>query len=113
MKLRALMGTPGVRSAALVGRDGLALEAYGDKGEHLAAELASLRESLERLARRLGSGALSRIAFTTEHFEVVAVSVGDFITGVALTRGSDTRAAQLELARVALELAPQAALGER
>lgn len=107
MKLRSLLGAPGVRSAALVGRDGLALEAYGEEGEQLAAELASLRASLERTSRRLGGGALSRITFTSERFEVVAVVAGDFTAGVAVTRGSDTRSAQLELARVATNLAPQ------
>lgn len=104
MKLRTLLAAPGVRSAALVGRDGLALEAYGEEGETLAAELASLRVGLDRTSRRLGGGPLTRLTFTSERFEVVAVSVGDFTAGVAVTRGQDTRPAQMELARVAGEL---------
>ena len=101
MNLSTLTVIPGVRGAALVGRDGLALEAHGRQGEHLAAELAALRETLERFARRLETGNITRLAFTSEQYEVVAVAAGNFLAGVAITRGSDTRAAQQELARIA------------
>ncbi|WP_027482679.1 roadblock/LC7 domain-containing protein [Deinococcus pimensis] len=104
MKLRGLLAAPGVRAAALVGRDGLALEAYGEEGERLAAELAALRADFERVSRRLGGGQLTRLAFTAELFEVVAVNVGEYVAAVAVTRGADTRPAQQELARVAAEL---------
>ena len=104
MKLRSVLSAPNVRAAALVGRDGLALEAYGEDGETLAAELATLRKDIDRMSRRLSGGALSRVAFTSEKFEVVAVTVGEFTAGVSVSRGGDTRPAQLELARVAAEL---------
>ncbi|PYE55246.1 roadblock/LC7 domain-containing protein [Deinococcus yavapaiensis] len=104
MKLRSLLTAPGVRAAALVGRDGLALEAYGEEGDHLAAELAALRAGMERASRRLNGGPLTRLAFTSERFEIVAVAVGEFTAAVAVTRGQDTRPAQMELARVAVEL---------
>lgn len=104
MRLRSVLTAPGVRAAALVGKDGLALEAYGEEGDHLAAELASMRATLERASRRLSGGALTRLAFTSERYEVVAVAVGDFTAAVAVTRGQDTRPAQMELARVAVEL---------
>lgn len=107
MKLRTLLGAPGVRSAALVGQDGLALEAYGEEGEVLAAELAALRATLDRFSRRVGSGDVTRLAFTTERFEIVAVSVGQYTAGIAVARGNDTRAAQMELARVAVNLQAQ------
>jgi predicted regulator of Ras-like GTPase activity (Roadblock/LC7/MglB family) len=105
VKLRGLLAAPDVRAAALVGRDGLALEAYGEEGELLAAELAALRADFDRVSRRLGGGTLTRLAFTTELFEVVAVSVGEYVAAVSVNRGGDTRPAQQELARVAVELA--------
>ena len=104
MKLRALLAVPGLHSAALVGPDGLALEAHGELGEQLAAEVAALRLGMDRSSRRLGGGALTRLAFTTEQLEVVAVAAGIHTAALAMPRGSDTRAAQLELARLATEL---------
>lgn len=103
-KLDPLRGVPGVVASALVGPDGLPAELLGEGGDALAAELASLRVGLDRTARRLGAGNVTRIAFTSERVEVVAVTSGDFILGVAQTRGSDTRTAQQLLARLALEL---------
>lgn len=103
-KLDPLRGVPGVVACALVGPDGLPAELLGEGGDALAAELASLRVSLDRTARRLGAGSVTRIAFTSERVEVVAVTSGDFILGAAQARGTDTRAAQQLLARLALEL---------
>lgn len=105
MKLDPLRAVPGVVASALVGPDGLALEQLGEGGEVLAAELAALQTDLDRLGRRLGAGQVTRLAFTSERVEVVAVSSGEFLLGVALKRGFDTRAAQQLLARLALELA--------
>lgn len=104
MRIDALKGIPGVVAAALVGPDGLPLESNGDGGDALAAELSSLRASLDRTGRRLGAGEVTRIAFTSERVEVVAVASGDFVLGAALARGSDTRSAQQTLARLAVEL---------
>ncbi|MEW6421608.1 MAG: roadblock/LC7 domain-containing protein [Deinococcota bacterium] len=104
MRLDPLRTVPGVVAAALVGTDGLPLEAIGEGGEALAAELTSLRVGLDRTGRRLGAGNITRVAFTSERVEVVAVTSGDFVLGVALTRGHDTRLAQQLLARLALDL---------
>ena len=100
----ALRPLPGVVAAALVGPDGLPIELLGEGGDALAAELAALRVSLDRVCRRLGAGEVTRLAFTSERVEVVAVTSSDFILGAAQTRGTDTRAAQQLLARLALEL---------
>ncbi len=105
MNVRPLLDVPGVRGAALVGVDGLPLEAYGEDAEVLAAELSALRASLERLSRRLSGGAVTRLAWTSERLEVVAISVGEHTLGVSVARGGDTRPAQLELARAAADLA--------
>lgn len=100
--LRAL---PGVVASALVGPEGLPIESHGEGGDALSAELASLRVALDRTCRRLGAGEVTRIAFTSERVEVVAVASGAFLLAAALSRGSDTRAAQQTLARLALKLA--------
>lgn len=103
-RLNALRGVPGVVASVLAGPDGLPLELLGEGGEALAAELASLRVGLDRIGRRLGAGQITRLAFTSERVEVVAVISGDFILAVAQTRGTDTRLAQQLLARLALDL---------
>ncbi len=104
MRIDALRSLPGVIAAALVGPDGLALDSHGEGGDVLAAELASLRATLDRTGRRLGAGEVTRIAFTSERVEVVAVTSGQFLLGAAMLRGSDTRATQQALARIALDL---------
>lgn len=113
MKLRPLLAVPGVRAAALVGQDGLALEAHGEEGELLAAETAALRAAMDRASRRLHGGQVTRLAFTTATLEVVAVAAGAHTVTMALPRGSDTRAAQMELARLAVELLGSLPDGER
>ena len=105
MKLDALHTLPGLVAAALVGRDGLALETVGEGGEALAAELAALRAGAERVGRRLGGGAVSRLALTGEQVEILALMAGDYVLGAALTRGVDTRAAGQGLARLIQDLA--------
>ena len=104
MKLAALMTMPGAQAAVMVGQDGLPLEAHGSEAERLAAEMAALREAMDRITRRLDSGAVSRVSFTSEKFEVVAVALPNVTLATLLTRGVDTRAAQQELARIALDL---------
>ena len=104
MRLDTLSSLPGVRACALVGEDGLPLEMQGELGDVLAAELASLRGSSERAGRRLGAGQMTRLAFTSDLIEVVAVFTGSFTLGAALLRGTDTRTAQQTLARIAIGL---------
>ena len=104
MRLDTLRSLPGVRACALVGEDGLPLEMQGELGDVLAAELASLRASSERVGRRLGAGQMTRLAFTSDLIEVVAVFTGGFTLGAALLRGTDTRSAQQALARIAAGL---------
>lgn len=104
MKIDALRNLPGVVASALISPDGLPLDAYGEGADVLAAELASLRDSLDRTSRRLGAGDVTRIAFITERIEVVAVTTGDYTVGAVMLRGSDTRTIQQALARLALDL---------
>lgn len=104
MRLDTLSGLPGVRACALVGEDGLPLETQGEQGDALAAELAALRAGSDRVGRRLGLGQVTRLAFTSDLVEVVAVFTGNFAVGVALLRGTDTRVAQQTLARIAVGL---------
>jgi len=104
VRLAELSTLPGVLACALVGEDGLALEMSGELGEVLAAELAALRSGGERAGRRLSAGQITRLAFTSDTLEVVALFSGARAVGAALPRGSDTRAAQQALARVAAEL---------
>ncbi|WP_261663703.1 roadblock/LC7 domain-containing protein [Deinococcus sp. Marseille-Q6407] len=106
-RLGSLRELPGVSAAALVGRDGLPLAAAGEGADLLAAELAALRESLDRLGRRLGVGEVSRVAFTMPALEVVALSQGDYTLGAALVRGMDTSAAQQRLAALMDEVLAQ------
>lgn len=104
MRLDALSVLPGVRACALVGEDGLPLEMTGELGDALAAELASLRGGADRTGRRLGVGQITRMTFTSDLVEVVAVFAGEFTVGAALLRGSDTRPAQQTLAKIAVNL---------
>lgn len=104
MKIDVLRDLPGVIASALVGPDGLPVEASGDGGDVLAAELTALRTVLDRLGRRLGAGEVSRIALTSERVEVVAITSGDYVAGAALSRSSDTRSAQQALAKLVLDL---------
>lgn len=104
MKLDLITNITGVIAAALVGPDGLAIEFSGDGGEILAAEVSALKENLERTSRRLGAGEVTRISFTSERVEVVAVASNQFILCAAMARGLDTRLAQQTLAKLALEL---------
>ncbi|GHG05815.1 hypothetical protein GCM10017783_18040 [Deinococcus piscis] len=97
-RLDSLRELPGVSAAALLGTDGLPLAAVGEGAELLAAELASLRGSLDRLGRRLGVGEVSRLALTTPTLEVVALAQGEYTLGAALARGVDTSAARQHLA---------------
>jgi predicted regulator of Ras-like GTPase activity (Roadblock/LC7/MglB family) len=107
MRLDTLSVLPGVRACALVGEDGLPLEMTGELGDALAAELASLRSSADRTGLRLGAGQVTRMTFTSDLVEVVAVFAGSFTVGAALLRGSDTRMAQQTLARIAVSLVTQ------
>lgn len=104
MRLSPLSALPGVRACALVGEDGLPLELQGELGDALAAELASLRSSGERAGRRLGVGQITRMTFTSDLIETVAVFVGGYAVGAALLRGTDTRPAQQALAKIAAGL---------
>lgn len=105
MKLDVLTNLPGVVASALVGPDGLPIESYGEGGGALAAELAALRGSLDRMERRLGSGEITRLAVTSERIEIVALAVGEFTLGAALIRSSDIRSAQQALAKLAQDVA--------
>ncbi len=104
MKLDPLKTVPGLVAGVLVGEDGLPLEAVGEGGEALAAELASLRGTVARISTRMGAGRVTRIAFTSERMEIVAIASGDYVLGAAVVRGNDTRPAQQALARLALEV---------
>lgn len=101
MKLDALRNQPGLYACVLVGPDGLPLDMIGD-GEALAAELAALRTWTDRASERLGAGRVTRIAFTAENVEIVALASGPFVLGAALTRGFDTRPIQQQLAQLVL-----------
>ena len=103
MKLGVLRTQPGIVAGVLVGPDGLPLEMVGE-GDVLAAELAELRHWIDRATERLQAGRVTRIAFTSERMEVVAMASGDYVLGAAVMRGNDTRAAQQALARLALEV---------
>ncbi|WP_291426677.1 roadblock/LC7 domain-containing protein [Deinococcus sp.] len=104
MRLEALKSVPGLVAGVLVGEDGLPLETVGEGGEALAAELASLRGTVSRISTRMGAGRVTRLSFTSERMEVVAIASGDYVLGAAVMRGHDTRAAQQALARLALEM---------
>lgn len=110
MRLDVLRPVPGLIGAVLAGPDGLPLETLGSGGDALAAELTSLRAGLERMGRRLGAGPVTRVAFTAERVEVVAVAGETFVLAAALQRGTDTRAAGQLLARLASELSDLPAL---
>lgn len=91
-------------AAVLVGEDGLPIESLGEGGEALAAELASLRTTLIRISERMGAGRVTRVAFTSERMEIVAIASGDYLLGTAIQRGNDTRPAQQAIAKLALEI---------
>lgn len=112
MKLDQLRSVQGMVASVLVGYDGLPIEMIGEGGEALAAEITSLRSWLDRTSSRMGAGRVTRIAFTTERMEIVALASGDYILAAAITRGHDTRGAQQILARLALEIVDLPVLGE-
>lgn len=103
MKLGVLRTQPGIVAGVLVGPDGLPLEMVGE-GDVLAAELAELRHWIDRATERLQAGRVTRIAFTSEKLEVVALASGDYVLGAAVARGLDTRPMQQALAKLALEV---------
>lgn len=102
MRLDELRQQPGVIAAVVVGPDGLPLEMIGE-AEGLAAELAELRHWINRVGRRMQAGHVTRIAFTTEKLEIVALATGDYVLGAATTRGLDNRPMQQTLAKLALD----------
>lgn len=104
MKLDSLRTVPGLVAATLVGDDGLPLEAIGEGNEALAAEIASLRHAVTRISERMGAGRVTRLTFTSERMEIVALSSGDYLLGAAIQRGNDTRPAQQALAKLALDI---------
>lgn len=104
MKLDSLRTVPGLVTAVLVGHDGLPLEAIGEGNEALAAEMASLSQTVNRISERMGAGHVTRLAFTSERMEIVALSTGDYLLGAAIQRGNDTRPAQQALAKLALDI---------
>ena len=103
MRLDALRSHPGLIAAILVGPDGLALDMTG-QGDLLAAEVAELRHWSERTSRHLGGGRVTRMTFTAEKLEVVALASGDYLLAAAVARGLDTRPVQQALAQLALEI---------
>lgn len=112
MKLDPLRSVPGLVAAALVGEDGLPIEFIGEGGEALAAELAALRTGITRVSERMGAGRVTRLSFTSERMEVVALASGDYVLGTAIMRGNDTRPAQQAIARLALEIVDLPSGGE-
>lgn len=83
----------GVRRAVLTATDGLVIESVGSgtpSAELLAAELASLHRSMQRLAEGLG-GHIRRFTLATEEREVLVVVVGEYCLGAVVERGGDRR----------------------
>ena len=106
-RIEELHSLPELTAAALVGADGLLLAGTGDGAELLAAELAGLQVTLERLSRRLGAGEVSHLALTTPTLEIVALSREGYTLGAALRRGVDTAAARQHLAALIEDLPQQ------
>ncbi|HEU4741204.1 MAG TPA: roadblock/LC7 domain-containing protein [Meiothermus sp.] len=99
----------GVRRAVLTATDGLVIESVGSgtpQAELLAAELASLHRSMQRLAQGLGGG-IRRFTLATEEREVLVVVVGEYCLGAVVERGGDRRAVGTELSRLANRLSEQ------
>lgn len=99
----------GVRRAVLTATDGLVIESVGSgapSAELLAAELASLHPSMQRLAEGLG-GHIRRFTLATEEREVLVVVVGEYCLGAVVERGGDRRAVGTELSRLANRLFEQ------
>lgn len=99
----------GVRRAVLTATDGLVIESVGSgtpSAELLAAELASLHRSMQRLAEGLG-GHIRRFTLATEEREVLVVVVGEYCLGAVVERGGDRRAVGTELSRLANRLFEQ------
>lgn len=99
----------GVRRAVLTATDGLVIESVGSgapSAELLAAELASLHRSMQRLAEGLG-GHIRRFTLATEEREVLVVVVGEYCLGAVVERGGDRRAVGTELSRLASRLFEQ------
>ncbi len=77
--LGQLAGTPGVRLAALVDREGFVIEAAGELGvgaEAAGALAACLAESSEGIGREMGQGALSSMILDYEAAMVLLHGVG-------------------------------------
>src|SRR6266446_5157362 len=77
--LGQLAGTPGVRLAALVDREGFLIEAAGELGvgaEAAGALAACLAESSEGIGREMGQGALSSMILDYEAAMVLLHGVG-------------------------------------
>ncbi|MFZ5993160.1 MAG: roadblock/LC7 domain-containing protein [Deinococcota bacterium] len=109
MRFLDSLATLGVRRAVLTATDGLVIESVGSgapSAELLAAELASLHRSMQRLAEGLG-GRIRRFTLATEEREVLVVVVGEYCLGAVVERGGDRRAVGTELSRLASRLFEQ------
>lgn len=104
MNLDLLRSVPGLVAGSLVGHDGLTISSVGDGADALSAELTSLRGCISRISERMGAGRVTRLAFTTERMEIIAMVSGDYVLGAAIMRGNDTRLVQQVLARLALDI---------
>ncbi len=109
--LEGLQGMPHVLTAVLVSDDGIEIESVGGPQIDppvLAAETASMVRSSAIAGKNLGGGKLFRWSFTTDNFEIISIRVGmHHSLTVAVQRGADARALQVEMARMALRLVPQ------
>jgi predicted regulator of Ras-like GTPase activity (Roadblock/LC7/MglB family) len=109
--LTSLASMPYVLTAVLVADSGLELEAIGGaviSSQMLAAETASLVRASTNASSSMGGGKLFRWSFTTDHFEVISLRVGNSHSlTVAIQRGSDPRNLQVEMARLSLQLVQQ------
>lgn len=106
--LGSLAGLPHVLTTAIIGDDGLPVEATGGTlvgVEELAAECARLAAAASQAGERLNGGRLYRFSLTTEHFELLLMRAGPGFTLVtAAERGADLRRVQVEMARLAVQL---------
>lgn len=106
--LSSLSGLPHVLTTAVIGDDGLLIEAAGGDlvgVDELAAECARLALAASSASARLNGGRLYRFSLTTERFELLLMRAGPGFTLVtAAERGADLRRVQVEMARLAVQL---------
>jgi predicted regulator of Ras-like GTPase activity (Roadblock/LC7/MglB family) len=102
----------GVVCAVIACEDGLVFDAVGSgvvSPESLAAEVTATTLAIKGMTKPLSSAEVHRFQFATDKYEICALFVGRLLLLAVAETGTTLRTIQIELAKVATELAQEEA----